>query len=201
MLSVRDCDICSITFSYYDTTSPNRRFCSRECSYIAKKTDRIGMKFMKEHRENLSKAHKGKEGYWTGKKRSKEVIEKLRMSHIGKKQSEETRLKRMLSGSGDKHYNWKNGITPLVRQVRRCFKYRQWRNSVFIRDDFTCVCCDKRGGWMEAHHIKSFSIVFNINKIETIQQALDCKELWDINNGVTLCKDCHDKTKKKIVKR
>lgn len=157
-----------------------------------------GYKQSKKHRENLSKSHFGNGGYWTGKKRSPEDIEKFRKSHLGKKQSEETKRKRMESISGKNHYNWKGGLTPLVRQIRRCFKYRQWRNEVFKRDNWTCKICGKKGGWVEAdHNPKSFSEIFYGNKIKTIKQALDCEELWDIKNGRTLCRKCHDKTKKK----
>ena len=152
----------------------------------------------KKTRENLSKSHIGKAGFWTGKKRSPEDIEKFRKSHLGKKQSEETKRKRMESISGKNHYNWKGGLTPLVRQIRRCFKYRQWRNEVFTGDNFTCILCKKRGGWIEAdHYPKSFSEIFYGNKIKTIKQALNCEELWNINNGRTLCRKCHDETKKK----
>jgi len=28
------------------------------------------------------------------------------------------------------------------------------------------------------------------------RQALSCDELWDLNNGVTLCEDCHNLTKR-----
>lgn len=59
----------------------------------------------KKTRENLSKSHIGKTGFWTGKKRSPEDIEKFRKSHLGKKQSEETKRKRMESISGKNHYN------------------------------------------------------------------------------------------------
>ena len=147
-------------------------------------------------RENLSKSHIGHPGYWTGKKRSPEDIEKFRKSHLGKKQSEETRRKRMRAISGEKHYNWKGGITPLVRCVRRCFKYRQWRKEIFERDDFTCVLCGERGGWKEAdHYPKTFSSIFHGNNIETMEGALDCEEFWDTSNGRTLCKKCHNETK------
>jgi len=27
-----------------------------------------------------------------------------------------------------------------------------------------------------------------------LEQAVNCEELWNINNGITLCKECHKKT-------
>ena len=91
---------------------------------------------------------------------------------------------------------WKGGITPLNNQIRQCFKYRQWRSDVFTRDDFTCQECGKRGGCLEVdHYPKSFSDIFYKNEIKTLEQALDCEEFWNINNGRTLCLNCHKKTK------
>jgi len=87
---------------------------------------------------------------------------------------------------------WKGGISDLIQRIRRSFKYRQWRSDVFTRDDFTCQeCGDNKGGNLEAHHIDSFVEIIRRNKIKTIEQALDCEELWNINNGLTLCKKCH----------
>lgn len=34
------------------------------------------------------------------------------------------------------------------------------------------------------------------NEIQTLNNAKLCKELWDINNGITLCKLCHIKAHK-----
>ena len=104
-----------------------------------------------------------------------------------------------LGGSrrGKNNPNWKNGITPLTRQIRACFEYRQWRSDVFTRDDFTCQDCGVRGGNLEAdHYTKQFSVIFHENKIKDLQQALDCAEFWNINNGRTLCEKCHNKTKR-----
>ena len=54
--------------------------------------------------------------------------------------------------------------------------------------------CNVRGGKLEAHHIKALSELINENNIKTLEEALDCQELWNINNGQTLCKECHKKT-------
>lgn len=60
-------------------------------------------------------------------------------------------------------------------------KYREWRESIFERDDYTCQMCDERGGELNAHHILRW---------------IDYPELGlDIDNGITLCVRCHNLTK------
>ena len=151
---------------------------------------------------------------------SEEQKRKLSISNKGKCPSEETRIKmrnsynpelhknrkkgitawnKGLAGylSGSKHYNWKGGITKIGLLIRGCFKYRQWRSDIFTRDNFTCQWCGKRGGILEVHHIKSFSSIVKENRIKTLADAESCEELWNINNGITLCHECHSKTKYK----
>ena len=95
---------------------------------------------------------------------------------------------------GENNSNYRGGITPLYLAVRSCSKYSEWRINIFQRDMFICQACKKTSeGDLEAHHIKRFSVIINDNKIETIEQALLCEELWDISNGITLCNDCHKK--------
>jgi len=94
--------------------------------------------------------------------------------------------------TGKKAGNWRNGITPLRKLIRNCLKYRLWRSDVFTVDDFTCRICNKRGGDLNVHHSpKSFSEIMFEYKIKTLEDALNCVELWNINNGITLCADCH----------
>ena len=81
------------------------------------------------------------------------------------------------------------------KHTRKCFEYRQWISDVFHRDSFTCQCCgDNTGGNLEAHHKKAFIAILKQYNIQTLQQALNCAELWNINNGQTLCNPCHRKT-------
>lgn len=91
-------------------------------------------------------------------------------------------------------WNWKGGISPLCKIIRENFKYRQWRSDIFMRDDYTCIWCRRKGLKLNAHHIKPFSIILQENNVKTIEQAIDCEELWNINNGITLCEECHKKT-------
>ena len=55
--------------------------------------------------------------------------------------------------------------------------------------------CDKIEKSLHAHHIKKFSKIIKEFNIKILEDAINCKELWDINNGITLCKKCHEKVR------
>ena len=95
---------------------------------------------------------------------------------------------------GSKHPNWKGGITSLRIQIHNLDEYKQWRHKIYVRDGFACVECREIGSRLVAHHIKAFARIFEENNITTIIEAQICKELWDIDNGVTLCDGCHELT-------
>ena len=81
-------------------------------------------------------------------------------------------------------------------KVRHCFKNRQWRSDCFTRDNFTCQNCGVRGGNLEVdHYPKMFSVIFQENNINSLEEALNCEEFWNLNNGRTLCQRCHNRTK------
>lgn len=63
------------------------------------------------------------------------------------------------------------------KEQRNSPEYREWRDSVFQRDDYTCQKCGLRGGELNAHHIKPFA------KYKDLR--------LDVSNGITLCIDCH----------
>lgn len=108
----------------------------------------------------------------------------------GKKVPYEKRLKRM----GSNHPLWKGGTKNILNLVRELYEYRQWRSDVFQRDRYICQLCSNKGGKIEVDHIKPFSLIIKENNIKNIQEALDCAELWNLNNGRTLCKSCHSRT-------
>ena len=98
--------------------------------------------------------------------------------------------------SGENHWAWKGGKTILRDQIENLKEYKQWRSNVFERDNWTCQTCHKRGSYLESHHIKEFYKIIDEFKIKNIQDAIECKELWDIDNGIALCIECHELTKK-----
>lgn len=81
--------------------------------------------------------------------------------------------------------------TSLNQQIRKTFEYRQWRSDVFTRDNFTCQKCGQKGGRLHAHHKRMIVEIVECYEIITLEQALECEELWNINNGITYDKDCH----------
>jgi len=107
-----------------------------------------------------------------------------------------TSFKKGDSKFGKESAGWRGGVSPLRESVRHSSKYKEWRLAVFERDKFTCVNCHNVGGILNAHHIEKFSSIFDKFKIKTLKQAFKCKELWDVNNGVTLCEKCHKEEKK-----
>uniref|UniRef100_A0A6M3M857 Nuclease associated modular domain-containing protein n=1 Tax=viral metagenome TaxID=1070528 RepID=A0A6M3M857_9ZZZZ len=132
-----------------------------------------------------------------GRKHTEETKEKMRKNNKTKGLWQSSEYRRHMSKIhegkmvGKDNSAYIDGRTPLVQRVRHCRKYKEWIKSVFEKDDYTCQDCRKRGIKLVAHHRKSFSRIWTENKIETYKQALDCKELWNIDNGKTLCIDCH----------
>jgi len=85
------------------------------------------------------------------------------------------------SQRGSKHWNWQGGITKEAIKTRNSIEYKIWRKDVFERDDYTCQECKKRGVYVEAHHKERFT--------DNIEKRLS------VSNGITLCRECHAKTK------
>jgi len=98
---------------------------------------------------------------------------------------------------------WRGGVTPINKLIRDSTKYKEWRQSVFIRDSFTCQHCNSFSRRdLEAHHKVAFQILKEeafryMPLLDRFEAAITYSPLWDISNGITLCKKCHDKIPKK----
>lgn len=106
--------------------------------------------------------------------------------------------KGMMSGKNNPTYIEDRELlkTPTNHRIRELPKYHKWRNSIYKRDRYTCQICGEkhRKGFrpnLYIHHIKSLSNIINDNSINNIDDAFDCEELWDKNNGIVLCENCH----------
>jgi len=122
-----------------------------------------------EWREKQKKAKKGKKH----KPHSKETKKKISEAHI------KSGLKPPIQ-KGEYCHFWRGGITPVNEKIRHSLECRQWREKVFKRDKYICQFCGKKGGRLNADHIKPFAYYVNLR--------------FDVNNGRTLCEECHRKT-------
>jgi len=85
---------------------------------------------------------------------------------------------------GENSVHWK-GTTDERRLMMGRYEYRMWRKEVFERDKWSCVECGrirKRGDRviLNADHIKPWSL-YPATRL-------------DVDNGRTLCQECHKKT-------
>ena len=93
--------------------------------------------------------------------------------------------------SGKNHYNWKGGVTPLKYGIRKSQKYKKFHKKVFERDNYTCLISKEKGGELNVHHIKGFAKILEENNVTIYEQAMNCEELWNIDNAITLSEKWH----------
>jgi len=138
--------------------------------------------------KKISESLKGRSVWNKGRKETRpEVLLKQSESHLGKVSGMKGKKgfiawnkgKKCPERSGPNNNKWKGGVTPVNKKIRKSLEYKLWRESVFIRDGYTCVWCGYKG-YVEADHIKPFCGHPELR--------------FSIDNGRTLCKDCHRKT-------
>lgn len=73
---------------------------------------------------------------------------------------------------------FKDGKSMLRDRARLSEELKEWREAVYARDGYKCTRCS-RTGYLHAHHIKSWADYPGLR--------------FDVDNGVTLCADCHSR--------
>lgn len=105
---------------------------------------------------------------------------------------------------GKNNPNYKDGSSSFLSILRGSNIYKNWRITIFKRDNYTCQKCNKVSiGNIEAHHkypmclllsdfLKKYDIFSQFKEKEILLRlATKYKPFWDLNNGQTLCEDCH----------
>lgn len=90
-------------------------------------------------------------------------------------------------------HNLYRGVTALYTLIRKSAQYKQWRTAIYKRDGYRCQNCG-RIEELQADHIKQFAYILMENDVKSVEDAIACTPLWDLNNGRTLCVPCHKET-------
>jgi len=84
--------------------------------------------------------------------------------------------------SGENSPSWEGGKSTENHRLRASKAWKEWRDAIFTRDNWTCRDCGARSQagacvTLHPHHIKSF--------------AHHPELRFEVSNGITLCEDCH----------
>jgi hypothetical protein len=180
----RVCQSCGVTYTKKRQSNKwflNSKYCGNKCYYS-------DPNYQSKRAASISKAQKGRIV-------KEETKLKISISNKGKKRTSEQNKKMSeirkgtkawnkgipnYEGRGENHPNWNGGYNRSERQIDMGrIDYKNWRREVFLRDNYTCVNCNKKGGNLNADHIKPYV------KFPELR--------YDVENGRTLCVPCHYK--------
>lgn len=174
-------------------------FCSRLCATTFKNLANNSSK-REDVKKKLRKRMTGNT-YSVGRKLSNETKIKISKSLKGRSLPEEVRKKISQTlrnighkpslyayqklPKGEKHPNWKGGISPQRHREYGTKEYKQFVKSVLERDDYTCQWCGAKNG-------KGENIKLHTHHIESYAEYPELR--FDVKNGLTLCDECHYET-------
>lgn len=147
-------------------------YCSKSHSSKSKIGEENGM-YNKKHSRAAREKMCGPRPSMRGRKMPKRTEEHSRRISEAKRYAPNLKIR------GSQHWNWKGGVKLKNDIERNSSKYKDFRQSIFCRDDFTCRACNRRGGKLEVDHVMSFAKFIKLR--------------YNPNNCRTLCKSCHRK--------
>jgi len=158
------CSVCAAPFKVYSKYNAQNPTCSRACANVLRRRLKLNLKcdFCGIHYKLAPSAVK-----WKRIRRYKKHYCSRKCQGLAQR------------GSGSPV--WVADRNKLCKRRRITAEFKEWRETVFARDNWTCLWCDTRGVRLEPHHIKRWH---------------DFPALrYDIENGITLCVTCHNRTK------
>lgn len=181
MIVTRNCERCGLEYSRRGRRVLHR-FCSIGC---AARSRRGRIPWNKDKSTGIAP--------WRGKRRAPETIQKIRntkaLHPYQHTEETKTRISKKLLGAS------RGGVAKFALRLRGTSPYKKWRRAIYLRDGFTCQFCGTSGGKLNADHIVGFASLLKYHGIKSMQEAFECGVLWALENGRTLCLDCHKTTK------
>jgi len=148
-----ECSCCGESIKVEKNQLGRKKFCSKQCFYKGRELKGL---FEVGHKDFVPIESRGH-----SEETKRKISEKSRAS----------------AKRGDQSPLWKGGARKERKIAMGRYEYKEWRTSVFKRDNYTCVICGAKGGYLEADHIKPWALY----------EALR----YEVDNGRTLCKTCH----------
>ena len=160
---MKPCKHCGAAFK--NSKHPSQPYCSRDCYYKGR--------FPNQRLDGVCEQCSVSFWYYASRGNVKFCTQKCYLSSDINKE-----VRSRQKPAKENHWNWKGGVIK-GRPDRNLGVYKQWRKAVFERDNYTCQHCNKRGGWLEADHIESWTDFIELR--------------YEVSNGRTLCRPCHRK--------
>jgi hypothetical protein len=189
----KKCKTCKKTFEKKINCSKKSwekaKFCSNACVNVGRPAWNKGIGWSEEWKKKKSEQYKGK-CFNTGRTHIKKGQRLSPKTEFKKGVMPKTCFKKgdpRITGANNR--NWKGGVTPEHLKIRWSQDMKNWRKKVFERDSYTCQECGIKGGWDREKKIK---ITLNADHIKPFATHPDLR--LDLDNGRTLCLDCHKKT-------
>ena len=198
------CDGCGVVrdiskYQYH----PLCRCCAASCRWSDETRKEFGESRKGENNPNFGNT--GEKNPCSGRSHTPDELKKMSDSKLGEKNSfygkhhtTETldMLSEMNSGANNPNHGkrgkdsngWKGGLTPRMQAIRNSDAYKNWRDAVYLRDNWTCMECGARSS-------ADTAVYLNAHHIHPIKDNKNTLLIFDVNNGITLCADCHNKTK------
>lgn len=197
--------IFTVTKSYYNKQlkrGQNVRYCSKKCVSLSANTIEVscnvcGKKF------KINKTKLSANGNSCSWKCRKQYLDSLKHNVTCKYCGKEFTVNNyMFEHSLSKEFHCsmdckraslhkeKETYLDVAHTLRTSPQYKEWRKKVFSRDNYTCQECGTKSENIHAHHLR---MLYDIAKEKefNIQEILESKEFNDVDNGITLCSNCH----------
>jgi hypothetical protein len=99
----------------------------------------------------------------------------------------EARIQQSMHKQGiDNYDDWNGYSTPLSNQIRHLKQYKKLTKYIIERDNNKDWITGEECIYPDVHHLKEMRDIIKDNAIKTIEDAINCKELWDAENLITL---------------
>lgn len=165
-------NVCEYCSSGFTPSRPNQRFCSVSHAVKFRYANGFVAHIEAAHKTLREKGHYKRDNTYLVERNPGATVVARRKISKAKVGVPVPKLQ------GKNHPRWNGGKDKTIWKSK---EYQAWRKSVMRRDNYTCTHCgDNRGGNLEADHIKP--------------RYLYPELTFDIENGRTLCKDCHKAT-------